>query len=37
MLDWRAANGRFATVDQLLEVPGIGAKILDGMRERVRV
>lgn len=37
ILDWRAANGRFASVDQLLEVPGIGAKILDGMRERVRV
>lgn len=37
ILEWRAANGRFATVDQLLDVPGIGAKILDGMRERVRV
>lgn len=37
ILDWRSANGRFASVDQLLEVPGIGAKILDGMRERVRV
>jgi competence protein ComEA len=34
---WREANGRFASVDQLLDVPGIGSKTLDGFRERVRV
>lgn len=36
ILDWRAANGRFSSVDQLLEVPGIGGKTLDGFRDRVR-
>lgn len=37
IIEWRAANGRFASIDQLLEVPGIGAKTLDGFRELVRV
>ncbi len=37
ILDWRATNGRFASVDQLLEVSGIGAKTLDGFRELVTV
>lgn len=37
IVDWRTANGRFSSVDQLLEVPGIGQKTLDGFRERVRV
>lgn len=37
ILDWRTTNGRFASVDQLLEVPGIGAKTLEGFRDRVRV
>jgi competence protein ComEA len=37
ILDWREANGRFASVDQLLEVSGIGQKTLEGFRDRVRV
>lgn len=37
ILEWRAVNGRFASVDQLLEVSGIGAKTLEGFRDRVRV
>ena len=37
ILDWRAANGGFTSVDQLLEVSGIGAKTLDGFRELVTV
>ena len=37
ILDWRAANGGFSSVDQLLEVPGIGAKTLEGFRDQVRV
>lgn len=37
ILDWRATNGDFSSVDQLLEVPGIGAKTLEGFRDRVRV
>lgn len=32
---WREANGRFESVDQLLEVSGIGAKKLDGLRASV--
>ncbi|MEJ6489973.1 ComEA family DNA-binding protein [Leucobacter sp. USCH14] len=35
IVDWRDANGGFASVDQLLEVPGIGAKTLDGLRDLV--
>jgi competence protein ComEA len=37
ILDWREANGGFASVEQLLEVSGIGAKTLDGFRELVTV
>lgn len=37
ILDWRAANGAFATIEQLLNVSGIGPKILDRMRDRVTV
>lgn len=32
---WREANGRFADVDQLLDVSGIGEKTLDRFRDRV--
>lgn len=32
---WRDANGGFTSVDQLLRVSGIGAKTLDGFRDRV--
>ena len=35
IIDWRDANGGFTSVDQLLEVPGIGAKTLDGLRDLV--
>lgn len=34
---WREENGRFRSVDDLLAVPGIGEKLLDGLRDGVRV
>jgi competence protein ComEA len=34
---WRDENGRFTSVDDLLSVPGIGEKIVEGLRELVRV
>lgn len=37
ILDWRAANGRFAAVEDLLDVPGIGAATLAQLRELVTV
>ncbi len=37
ILDWREANGPFHSVDELLEVSGIGPATLDRLRERVRV
>ncbi|WP_344031761.1 ComEA family DNA-binding protein [Leucobacter iarius] len=37
IVDWRTANDRFRSVDDLLEVPGIGEKTLDGFRDAVRV
>ncbi len=37
ILAWREENGRFAAVDDLLDVPGIGEKLLAGLREAVRV
>ncbi|QIK64653.1 ComEA family DNA-binding protein [Leucobacter viscericola] len=37
ILDWRQANGAFATIDQLMEVSGVGAKTFEGLRERVTV
>lgn len=37
ILEWREKNGRFRSVDDLLAVPGIGDKLLAGMREKVRV
>ncbi|NEG54804.1 competence protein ComEA [Bifidobacterium sp. SMA15] len=37
ILDHRAAIGRFTSVDQLLDVPGIGAKTLEKIRPEVRV
>lgn len=37
ILDWREANGAFASVDQLGEVSGIGEKTLEGFRDRVTV
>lgn len=37
IIAWRAQNGRFTSVDDLLSVPGIGQKMLDGIRDLVRV
>jgi competence protein ComEA len=37
ILQWRDDNGRFASVDDLLAVPGIGEKLLAGLRDLVRV
>ncbi|AZS40302.1 ComE operon protein 1 [Microbacterium oxydans] len=34
---WREENGRFASIDDLLAVPGIGEKLLEGLRDGVRV
>lgn len=36
IVDHRAANGPFASVDDLLEVKGIGAAILEKSRRRLR-
>lgn len=37
ILQWREDNGRFTSVDDLLSVPGIGDKLLAGLRDLVRV
>jgi competence protein ComEA len=37
ILDWRAANGRFASVDQLREVDGIGESRFAQLRDLVTV
>lgn len=37
IIAWREENGRFTSVDDLLAVPGIGEKLLAGIREGVRV
>ncbi|MBT1181890.1 helix-hairpin-helix domain-containing protein [Bifidobacterium sp. CP2] len=37
ILDYRASIGRFTSVDQLLDVPGIGVKTLEKIRPEVRV
>lgn len=37
IIAWREENGRFQSVDDLLAVPGIGEKLLAGVREGVRV
>lgn len=37
IVQWRAANGRFGSVDELAEVDGIGAKTLERLRPHVRV
>lgn len=34
---WREANGQFASIDQLTEVSGIGARTLEGFRDLVTV
>ncbi|MBL5975409.1 MAG: ComEA family DNA-binding protein [Candidatus Leucobacter sulfamidivorax] len=35
ILAWRAANGAFSSVEQLLEISGIGQKTFEGLRESV--
>ncbi|MGK3947343.1 helix-hairpin-helix domain-containing protein [Microbacterium sp. K2] len=37
IITWREENGRFASVEDLLAVPGIGEKLLAGIRDGVRV
>lgn len=37
ILDWRQSNGSFVSVDQLMEVSGVGAKTFEGLREKVTV
>lgn len=37
IIAWREDNGRFQSVDDLLAVPGIGEKLLAGIRDAVRV
>lgn len=37
ILDWRQANGVFRSVDQLLDVPGVGEKMLGALRAQVTV
>lgn len=37
IIDWRDANGRFTSVDDLLAVPGIGDKMLESLRDLVTV
>ncbi len=37
ILDWRQENGRFTSVDDLLDVSGIGEKTLEDLRDRVTV
>ncbi len=37
ILDWRAQHGRFASVDQLREIDGIGDKRFDTLRDLVTV
>lgn len=35
ILDWREANGGFATIDDLRQVTGIGQKTFDGLKDHV--
>ncbi len=35
IVEWRAAHGGFASVDQLAEVPGIGPGRLEALRPQV--
>ena len=35
IIDWRTANGPFASPEQLLEVDGIGQATLDGLRDHI--
>ena len=37
IIDWRSTNGGFTSVDQLLDVPGVGDKIFAGLEPQVTV
>lgn len=37
IIQWREDNGRFTSIEDLLAVPGIGDKMLEGLRDLVRV
>ena len=37
IIEWRDANGRFTSVEDLLAVPGIGDKMLETLRDLVTV
>lgn len=37
IVEYREKNGRFSSVDQLLDIPGIGVKTLEKIRPEVRV
>lgn len=37
IIAWREANGGFTSVDQLLEVKGIGSALLDANRDKLRI
>lgn len=37
IIEWREKNGRFGSVDDLLAVSGIGERLLEGLRDLVRV
>ena len=37
IIEWRDANGRFTSVEDLLSVPGIGDKMLEALRDLVTV
>ena len=37
IIEWREANGRFTSVEDLLAVPGIGDKMLEALRDLVTV
>ncbi|WP_210382960.1 MULTISPECIES: helix-hairpin-helix domain-containing protein [Trueperella] len=37
IIDWRNANGTFTSIDQLIDVRGIGPKTLEQLRDHVRI
>jgi competence protein ComEA len=37
ILAWRAENGRFTSIDDLMNVSGIGQKTFDGLKDLVTV
>jgi competence protein ComEA len=37
ILEWRETNGRFTAIEDLMNVPGIGEKTFDGLRELITV